>query len=336
MDVGVFVVDGVADFGLAAVLEVFGTADSLRDEFDHPGPPWTVTTLGIRGQVRSGAGHTIPTTPVEGIARRPDLLVVPALNVKQADSLIGLISGTQSRPALQLISDARDGGTVLAAACTGTFFLAEAGVLDGASATTSWWLAPVFRRRYPQVALEEGRTLCHARGVTTAGAAVAHIDLALALVQAQSPALADLVARYLLIGNKSAQAAFAIPSVMARSDPLTASFERWVRGHLDRPISIAGAAAALGLSERSLQRTTAATLGMSPMDFVNEVRLDHATHLLRTTSMSADAVAAAVGYLNAGTLRDLARRRRGMTLRELRTGPTPPTGPLPARQPAGT
>jgi transcriptional regulator GlxA family with amidase domain len=109
-----------------------------------------------------------------------------------------------------------------------------------------------------------------------------------------------------------------LPSVLARHDPTAAAFERWIRKNLDTPIQIAAAAAALGVSERSLQRIVAASLGMSPLDFVHEVRLDQATYLLRTTSLSADAVASAVGYLNASTLRDLVRRRRGMTLRELR------------------
>lgn len=317
MDVAVFVVDGVADFGLAAILEVLGTADSLRAELDRPMPPWTIRTIGLGREILSGAGHSVPTTPVEALERRPDLLVVPALNVKAADTLIDTISARKTRPALDLIRTARQEGTGIAAACTGTFFLAESGVLDGVAATTSWWLAPVFRRRYPRVHLEEGRTVCRGSGVTTAGAAVAHIDLAIALIQAQSPALAELVSRYLLIGHGS-QSAFAMPSVLARHDPTVAAFERWVRANLDQPIQIAAAAAALGVSERSLQRITAANLGMRPLDFVHEVRLDHATHLLRSTKLSPDAVAAAVGYLNASTLRDLVRRRRGMTLRELR------------------
>lgn len=315
---GVFVVDGVADFGLAAILEVLGTADSLRVELDRPMPPWTVQTIGLGESVLSGAGHTVPTTPVRDLVGRPDQIVVPALNVKAAEALIDTVSAPESEPVLDLIRTARQQGTAVAAACTGTFFLAESGVLDGHPATTSWWLGPVFRRRYPRVRLEEGHMVCRSGGLTTAGAAVAHIDLAVALVQAQSPALAELVSRFLLIGRGS-QSAFAIPSVVARHDPTAAAFERWVRGNLDKPIQISAAAAALGLSERSLQRIVAASLGMRPLDFVHEVRLDRATHLLRTTPLSPDAVATAVGYLNASTLRDLVRRRRGMTLRELRS-----------------
>jgi transcriptional regulator GlxA family with amidase domain len=70
--------------------------------------------------------------------------------------------------------------------------------------------------------------------------------------------------------------------------------------------------------ERTLQRATASTLGMSPVRFVQEVRLEQATHLLRTTAQTPDAIAAAVGYADAGTLRSLMRRRRNTTLAALR------------------
>lgn len=319
-EVGVFVVDEVADFGLAAILEVLSTANALRAQISPPPPPWAVSTLGIEREVRSGAGHRVPTTPVADLARLPDLLLVPAINVKGAEALIELVCADRSRVALELIRRAHAKQVRLGAACTGTFFLAEAGVLDGLVVTTSWWVAPAFRQRYPRVTLEEGHTLRRAAGVTTAGAAFSHVDLALSLVQSQSPALADLVCRYLLIGNRVAQAAFAIPGAMAAQDPLTAAFDRWIRENLTRPFTIAGAARALGVSERSLQRATAATLGMSPVDLVNEIRLDQATHLLRSTQLRPDEIAAQVGFLHVGTLRGLVRKRRGMTLRELRVG----------------
>lgn len=323
MDVGVFVVDGVADFGLAAVLEVLGTANSLRAEMPAPPPPWTITTLGTTSRVRTGAGHLVPATRLDELAGPPELLIVPASNVKEAGGLTDTVCSAQNAPALEMIAEAGRRGVPLAAACTGTFFLAEAGVLDGCSATTSWWLGPVFRARYPRVRLDESRTLCRDGEITTAGAAFAHVDLALSLVQSRSPALAELVARYLLIGNRAAQADFAIPAVLAKADPALASLERWVREHLAESISIAAAARELGLSERGLQRSTAATLGMSPLEFITEIRIAHATFLLRTTALSTDVIAGRVGYLNGSTLRDVVRRRRGMTLRQLREGPTP-------------
>jgi transcriptional regulator GlxA family with amidase domain len=226
-------------------------------------------------------------------------------------------------PLMDVLGDAdslvvvADLGLDLAAACTGTFFLAEAGVLDGLLATTSWWLGPAFRR-YTAVRLDESRTLARDGRVTTAGAAFAHIDLALSIVAQESPALAEMVARYLVIGDRPSQAVSAVPSHLAGHDPVVTAFERWVRDHIADQVQISRAAAAIGISERTLQRTTAAVLGMSPLDFVHQIRLDEATFLLRTTSRTVDAIAAAVGYQNTGTLRALVRRRRGTTISALR------------------
>ncbi|MGC1285706.1 MAG: helix-turn-helix domain-containing protein, partial [Streptosporangiaceae bacterium] len=171
------------------------------------------------------------------------------------------------------------------------------------------------------VRLDESRTLARDGRVTTAGAAFAHIDLALSIVAQESPTLADLVARYLVIGDRPSQAISAVPSHLAGHDPVVTAFERWVRDHIADPLQISRAAAAIGVSERTLQRTTAAVLGMSPIDFVHQIRLDEATFLLRTTSQTVDAIAAAIGYQNTSTLRALVRRRRGTTISALRQAP---------------
>ncbi|WP_228555897.1 hypothetical protein [Catenulispora pinisilvae] len=75
-------------------------------------------------------------------------------------------------------------------------------------------------------------------GTVTAGAAFGHIDLALAIVRAGSPALADLVTRYLVVDERPSQSAYTIPSALAQSDPTVAAFERWTREHLAEPLSM--------------------------------------------------------------------------------------------------
>ncbi|MGI5221220.1 GlxA family transcriptional regulator [Nocardia sp. CA-290969] len=327
MDVSVLVMDDVADLGLAAVLETFAVANSLRGTLAAPPPPWRVRTVSIAGSVRSGNGYTIPTVPVADPGapcdetQGPAVLIVPAINVLDAPSLTTRISLAENSPVLELIRGAHSRGVHIAGACTGTFFLAEAGVLDGRAATTSWWLGPAFRRRYPAVALNEALTLCRTPAVTTAGASLSHVDLALSLIQLVSPALAEKAARYLVVGSGRAQAGHIVPEVMAHGNSLVAAFERWVRHRLGEQFRIAAAARELGVTERSLQRATQSELGMSPRDFVHDIRLEHAAYLLRTTSLSLEAIAARVGYLNAGTLRNLVRRRREMSIAQLRATP---------------
>ncbi|UDG96831.1 GlxA family transcriptional regulator [Rhodococcus opacus] len=317
MRVAVLAVDGMFDSGLSVMLDVLATADALRDDAEAGDQAFTVIPVAVGPSVRTGHGLVLATAPLTEIAEPPDVLVMPALGVKTPDRIVDVVRG---HPALDWVAEGRSSGAALAAACSGTFFLAEAGVLDGLTATTSWWLGPAFRARYARVDLDERRTLIHDDRVTTAGAAFAHIDLALAIVQQHSPALADLVARYLLIGDRPSQAIFAVPSLLATADPTMTAFERWIRDHLAEPLPINSVAHAIGVSERTLQRTTAAVLGMSPVEFVQEIRLDQATFLLRTTQHSVDTIASAVGYQNSATLRALIRRRRHTSTTEIRRG----------------
>jgi transcriptional regulator GlxA family with amidase domain len=222
-------------------------------------------------------------------------------------------------PARTLIASTRERGTAIASACAGTVLLAEAGILDGLRATTSWWLSPAFRSRYPTVHLDEGRMVVASDGITTAGAAFGHVDLALAVVRSTSPTAADLVARYLVIDERPSQSVYAIPSALAQSDPTVAAFECWARERLAEPISVPQAAKAIGVSERMLQRAVQRTLGTSPIRFIQDLRIERASHLLRTTELSLETISRKVGYKHPNTLRVLLRERTGKTTAALRS-----------------
>ncbi|MGW4241942.1 GlxA family transcriptional regulator [Nocardia sp. NPDC004722] len=319
MDVAVLVVDGVGDLGLASVLGVFGIANSLLRESNSAISPWRVQTIAAEAGVRSGNGCLVPSVPLTEFTTAADMLIVPATSALDTGALVREVTDPANTVLLHHISESFAAGAHLAAACTGTFYLAEAGVLDGIAATTSWWLGPVFRRRYPRIDVHDSDTLCVTDRVTTAGATLAHLDLALSLVAERSPELAQTAARYLLAGDRRNQRQLAISEVLARGDSLIADFERWVRDHLSEQFQITDAAAALGVTPRSLQRATHAELGMSPREFVNEIRLERATVFLQDTAMTVETIARKVGYLNPGTLRTLFRRRRGQTITEVRS-----------------
>jgi transcriptional regulator GlxA family with amidase domain len=310
------VYDGVFDSGLAAILDVLENANALGEELGGP-PAWNVTTVGTQPIVRTGAGHLVEAQPLER-AETADLLVVAARAGRGPADVLGFVGGDQSLCERNLIARARNRGTAIASACAGTFLLAEAGVLDGQRATTTWWLAPAFRARYPAVQVDQGQMVVTSDGITTAGAAFGHVDLALAIVRASSPALADLVARYLVIDERPSQSAYIIPSALAQSDPTVAAFERWVRERLAGPISIPIAAKAIGVSERTLQRSVQRALGTSPIRFVQDLRVERAAHLLRTTELSLETISGRVGYEHPHTLRVLLRERTGKTTAALR------------------
>ena len=320
MKVSVLAYDGIFDSGLAAVLDVLDTANGMRDGLGSPPPGWEVTTVATGKRARTGAGHIVHAAALDA-ARDADLLVIPALNVRHPEELIEFIEGPVAAPLCRVIARARAQGVPVYTACSGTFLLAESGVLGGRRVTTTWWLTPAFRARYPEVNLDQTRMVVSSDGVTTAGAAFGHVDLALAIVRASSPALADLISSYLVVDERPSQSAYTIPSALAQSDPAMAAFERRVRDRLAEPVSIPEAARALGMSERTLQRATQRVLGTSPVKFVQDIRVEQAAHLLRTTDLPLEAISRQVGYEHPNTLRVLLRERTGQTTRALRGRP---------------
>jgi len=305
------VLDDAFDTGLAALLDTFEAAVELGD------PRFEVRAVGLRARVRTHHGFAVAA---QAPGRAPDLAIIPALACKLPEQIVPALERPDVREAIDLLQRWHARGTRLAAACTGTFVLARTGVLDGRRATTTWWLGPAFRREFPRVDLDETQMVVADRGVVTAGAALAHLDLALAIIRDRSPSLASLVARHLVLDDRASQAPFVAASHVAYDDELVKKFEVWTRRHIAEPFELARAAKAVGASERTLQRRIRAVLGKRPIAFVQDLRLERAVHLITTSRDSVDAIAQAVGYEDGTTLRTLLRRRLKTGVRELRAG----------------
>jgi transcriptional regulator GlxA family with amidase domain len=317
MRIYVLALNEVFDTGLSTLLDTFSMANDLAGSAGAASTRFDVTLVGVRSRVRTSQGLSVPIRLATRLVR-PEVVLVPALGAKMPKTLRVALERRDVKDAQALLRHWSGSGTLAGAACTGTFVLAGTSLLNGQNATTSWWLAPFFRERYPHVVLDDSRMVVSSSRFVTAGAALAHLDLALWLVRRRSPALAALTARYLVVDPRPSQAAFAIPDHLAHSDPLVERFERWARRQLAQGFSLGEAARAVVTSERTLARRLQSVLGKSPLAYVQDLRVERAVHLLQTSSASVDQIAAQVGYADGVTLRTLIRRKIGRGVRELR------------------
>ena len=317
MRIAVLALEGLFDSGLSVTLDAFATANSLSANLLDGIPRFDLTIVGMRRKVTSAQGMIIPVKPISPDLK-PDWVIVPALKATTPATLLPALARSDVRQAKTQLLQWQAAGAQMASSCIGTFVLADAGLLDGREATTTWSLAPFFRQRYPNVLLDESRMLVPSDVGVTAGAAMGHLDLALWLIRKASPELASLVSRYLLADIRSSQAFYIIPNHLAQADPLIERFERWARDHLQQGFSLQEAAKALGTSARSLQRRCQAVLGKSPLAYFQDLRVERAQSLLHGSGLDVDAIATEVGYVDGATLRTLLRERLGRGVRELR------------------
>jgi transcriptional regulator GlxA family with amidase domain len=316
MRIDVLALGGVFDLGLAAILDTFQTANELNAMTGLAAPRFDVRIVGLRRSVKSAQGLRVPVAAIGGAAA--DCVVVPAIGYKMPDPLEAALARADVRDATSFLRRAAGRATTMAAACIGTFVMAESGLLDGRHATTTWWLAPLFRKRYPAVVLDESRMIVQSGQVVTAGAALSHLDLTLWLIRRESPQLASLTAKYLIVDSRPSQSAYALIDHLVHADPVVERFERWARGRLTRGFSLDEAARAVGASKRTLARRMQQVLGRSPLAYFQSLRVERAVHLLKAGRASVDEVAAKVGYADAATLRALLRRQLNVGVKEIR------------------
>lgn len=313
------VLDGVADGPLGVGLEVVGAVARLARAGLIAAPPrrWLAPprVLSLDGQpVRTGAGRRLE---VDGAlaGRRAvagELLVVPGLGAVSERQVTRLLERGDVQRSAALLARAHARGAVVAASCSATFVLAAAGLLEGKRATTVWWLRASFARRFPGVGLELERMVVEDERVVTAGAALAHADLALALVaRALGPSVAHLVARYLVLDERTSQARYLVTEHLRSADPVVQALEAFALPRLGRQLSLAELARATATSPRTLARRVRSATGQAPLRFVQRLRVARAVHLLETSRASVEEVAARVGYSDGAAFRRVFRRETG-------------------------
>jgi transcriptional regulator GlxA family with amidase domain len=316
MKVNVLVLDGAFDLGLSAVLDAFQTANELADMSGFSGERFDVKIVGVMKSIKTAQGLTLPVQ-ANG-SKAPDCVVVPAIGFKMPEALEAALGRQDIQDAARLLQRWGRKGAMMTAACIGTFVMAESGLLNHQRATTTWWLAPMFRQRYPDVSLDESNMIVKSGRVVTAGAALSHMDLALWIIRSISPRLASLTAKYLIVDSRPSQSAYALTDHLVHSDPIVQRFEDWARARLKHGFSLDDAARAVGSSKRTLARHMQAVLGKSPLGYFQSLRVERAVHLLKTGDASIDEIAARVGYADGTTLRNLLRRRLKVGIKEIK------------------
>ena len=187
--IGIYIFDNVEVLDFAGPYEVFTCATRVAGKLTPEAPPpFAVRTIGASdAAVRARAGLVLhPEASFEDTGPI-DILIVPG----------GVVSAELTRPeVINWIAATANASELTASVCTGALLLAEAGLLDGLSATTHWEDLDELRAGWPQVQVEgERRWIDTGRIVTSAGIS-AGIDMSLHLVaRLGGQALAERTAR---------------------------------------------------------------------------------------------------------------------------------------------
>lgn len=301
------VLDGAMPSSVAITLDVLATANRLRQARGRsPAFVARLTGSGARMAAPLARSARLPIVRSAGAA---DAIVVPGLGMSTEEEVTARLARRDAAWAKRRLAAAVARRAEVATSCSGAFLFAAAGLLDGRRASATWWLAPLFRRMHPSVVLDPDALVVTDGPVTTAGAAMAQMDLMLAIVARRAGAsLADACARYLLLDRRRSQSRYMALGFLAAADEHVARAERWARKRLGEGFTVDELAAAAGLSPRTFARRVERAVGLSPVRFLQRLRVERAVELIETTKLPLDEIARRVGYAEPSTLRRLIAR----------------------------
>lgn len=323
-DIRLWAYDDCMASAVAGSLDVFTIANAVwqHEQGGDVEPLFRCRVEGLRGKaVVASSGVPFPLDGLIDPRARPDAVFLPGIWCARGfPTLAARLS--ELRPLFPLLRAMHERGALLAANCSATFLLAEAELLRG-TVTTTWWLAPAFRERYPRLALDPQRLLTEHGRILCSGATNAYLELALRVVERLAGrALAARCARLLLIdANRASQAAHMTASLQEQvqhADVLVQRAQTWIQSNVRKPLRLAELADKLRTSERTLLRRFSVALGMSPVRYAQRVRVETAKALLETSSLELQQICERVGYVDIGTFRRLFKREVGILPAEYR------------------
>jgi transcriptional regulator GlxA family with amidase domain len=280
--VGLLVYPNFQSLGLA-VATVFEYANLMHGE-----PAYELTLVSEQGgAVMSSQGFSVNTDPLgdEGY----DTLIVTGDNECRLPSA----------RLLDYVRKAPNHSRRVASVCTGAFVLAEAGLLDGKRATTHWFHARSFEKRYPSVRLEEDRIFVIDGQIWTSAGMSAGVDLALAIIEKDLGVnVARMVARKLVIYQRrgGGQSQFsALLELDAKSDRVQMALA-YAKENMGSDLSVETLAEAARLSPRQFSRVFREETGQSPAKAVERLRVEAARMMMETSRLPIEVIARETGF----------------------------------------
>ncbi|MEU2618666.1 helix-turn-helix domain-containing protein [Streptomyces sp. NPDC007157] len=303
--VAVIVDAGTNPFEVGVATELFGLP---RPELGLSVPPYEVTLCAPTPEVRMNHGF-FTLSGVAGLTAvdAADTLVVPG----RPDNVV-----PRGADVLDAIRRAHARGVRVVSFCTGTFALAEAGLLDGRPATTHWRWADAFRQLHPRVLLRPDVLFVDDGDLLTASGSAAALDLGLHIWRQDHGAeLANAVSRRLVFASHrdGGQRQFVERPVPEVPDDSLGPLLAWAQERLGEPLTVADLAARAALSPATLHRRFRAQLGTTPLAWLTGERVALACRLIERGEERLDVVASRSGLGTAANLRARLRRETGLS-----------------------
>lgn len=297
MKIGILALPGSMKSAVAGLCDMFWLANEvIAQQPDGEGiSAFEAVIITAEGKpVPDAQGRLIDADGSFTTGRTFDLVIVSGMKL---DEQKRPVSPAAVHEAGEWLRGQHSQGAMLAGACAGGLVLAEAGVLNGRTCTTTWWLYHTFRQRYPLSKPVWGKALVQDARIITSGGPLSWVDLALHIIRLHAgQKLARLTADMAVADSQPlSQQVYAPAGFLNSVHPMIMKAEHIVR-YENPAITVEQLARALNMTTRTLHRKMAEEMNESPKNFLTRMRIEKAMRLLEQPGNVIGQIAEACGY----------------------------------------
>jgi transcriptional regulator GlxA family with amidase domain len=299
---------------LAGILDVLNAPALLGLGGPGARPPFRIEVVGEKkGPITLASGVPFEVKRAVEEVEATDIVIVPSVVLRP--------EGWQTGRYGRLVEWARrmhEGGAMLCSACSGIFLLAETGLFDDKDATVHFWYAQAFQALYPRVLIHPERVLVISglrEELVCSGASTTWHDLVLYLTARHAGATtAQEVARmFALQWHQDGLAPFIVFEGRSdHGDQEVLGAQQWLRSHFSVASPVDEMIKRSRLAERTFKRRFASATGLTPIAYVQRLRIEDAKRRLERTDAPVDEISWRVGYEDPAFFRRLFKRTTGM------------------------
>lgn len=249
----------------------------------------------------------------DGTASRFDAVILPP-SIKQS-------RGKGEKKIHTWLCSQHAAGALMTSVCVGAYWLAYSGLLTGRPATTHWAVAEEFQETFPDIQVNAERLLVDDNDIVTTGGLMAWLDLGLYIVNRWlAPKVVSDTARHLLIdpSGREQRSYRTFRPRLSHGDRNILKVQHWLEGCVNSEMNVKTMARHASLPERTFQRRFVEATGFTPINYVQQLRIEKARGLLEHSRISITEIGYKVGYQDIPAFSRVFRNITGLTAGEYR------------------
>ena len=301
------------DAVLAAIDDPRVMFTAVNDFLQETGQPllFDVKLTGLSKEVRlHDRSFSVHTDILAKDVRHTDLIIIPALG-RNIDHALEV-----NKELIKWVTAQHKKGAEVASLCSGAFFLAKTGLLNGKTCSTHWIHANSFRKMFPEVTLAEGKIITEEKGIYTSGGATSYWNLLLYLTEKfAGREMAIRTSKYFMLDmDRSNQSQFIIfKGQKEHEDETIKKAQDFIEANFQDKITIDQLAATFAVGRRNFERRFKKATSNTVIEYIQRVKIEAAKMSLESSRENVNEVVYHAGYTDPKAFRTTFKKITGLS-----------------------